>query len=287
MDYRRYVIALREFGRVGPKGFQQLLLHFGSPENVFLASAEEISTLPRMSRQKAEVILAAQKRFPEIDQMIENMEANDIQISTILNETYPELLRQISDPPPLLYYKGEFPINGTAPTVAIIGTTQASQEGIAKAVALGKGIASQKGVVVSGLARGIDSAGHIGALAENGKTYAVLGSGLDSIYPAENISLAQNITENGAVLSEYAPNLPVAIGQLMARNRIVVGLSQAVILVEESPDSEGSSDAAQRALDLGRPLFVAAGCPTGRQWIDQGALLIEGEEDLDLVLKYL
>jgi DNA processing protein len=287
MDYRRHIIALREFGKVGPKGFQLLLLHFGSPDKVFSASVEEISSLPRVSREKAETILAAEEKLPEVDQMLEYLEANNIQITTLLDENYPELLKQIDDPPPLLYFKGEFPNAESTNTVAIVGTTKATQPGIARAVALGKGIVSRGGIVVSGLATGIDAAGHLGALANNGKTYAVLGSGFNNIYPPDHLSLAQNISQHGAMISEYAPKVPVNVGQLMARNRIVVGLSQAVILVGESPDSEGSADAAIRALNLGRPLYVFSDSPLATQWRNKGALLFSGEDDLELILKYL
>ncbi len=287
MDYRRHIIALREFGKVGPKGFQLLLLHFGSPDKVFSASVEEISSLPRVSREKAETILAAEEKLSEVDQMMKYLEANDIKVTTLLDENYPELLKQIDDPPPLLYFKGEFPIAEAAHTIAIIGTTEASQPGIARAVALGKAVIARGGIVVSGLARGIDAAGHLGALANNGKTYGVLGSGFDNIYPPDHASLAQNISQHGAMISEYAPKVPVNVGQLMARNRIVVGLSQAVILVEESPDSEGSADAANRALNLGRPLYVFSDSPLATPWRNKGALLFSGEDGLDLILKYL
>jgi len=214
MDYRSYIIALREYGRVGPKGFQQLLLCFGSPDKVFSATIEEISELPRLSEEKAKVILEAGEKLPEIGRMIEEMEANDIHISTLLDENYPDILRQLDDPPPLLYYKGEFSLDSSLPTVGIIGSTDATQDGIAAAVALGKEVVSQGGVVVSGLAKGIDAAAHLGAVANNGRTYAVIGSGLLSIYPKENTSLAERITENGAVISEYPLKAPFSIGQL-------------------------------------------------------------------------
>jgi DNA processing protein len=287
MDYRRYIIALREYGKVGPKGFQQLLLHLGSPDQVFNATLGQISSLPRFTIEKAKIILEARQRLPEIDRTIEELESNNIHILTILDENYPELLRQIDDPPPLLYYKGKFPLDASLPYIGIIGSTNATQDGIATAVALGKEVVSQGGVVVSGLAKGIDVAAHLGALANNGKTYAVIGSGLETIHPKENTSLAERISENGAVISEYSSKAPFSVGQLMARNRIVVGLSQAVILVEESIDSQGSSNAAQRTLDLGRPLFVSCHCPTAQLWKENGALVIDGNADFDLVFKYL
>jgi DNA processing protein len=287
MDYRRYILALREFGKVGPKRFQQLLLHFGSPDNVFFTSLEEISSLPRLSKEKAEVIHSAKDRLSEADQMIEYLETNQVQMTTILDESYPQLLKQISDPPPLLYHKGSFPVDGDLPTIAVVGETQPSQAAIARAVAMGKEIAAQSGIVVSGLARGIDAASHLGALAENGQTYAVLGSGFESIYPAENVGLAQNIADNGALISEYWPKVPVRLGQLLARNRIVVGLSQAVILVEEALESPGTADAANRVLEIGRPLFVDSNCPSAGYWQAKGGILLEGERNIEVVLRYL
>jgi DNA processing protein len=287
MDYRRHIIALREHGRVGPKGFQQLLLRFGSPDKILSATAEEIASLPRMSKEKAETILAAEEHLGEADRLLEYLQANNIGVATILDEDYPQLLRQTDDPPPLLYYRGEFQLNNDKVGIALIGTTEASQTGIARAVALGKAIAERGGIVVSGLARGIDAAAHLGALAGQGQTYAVLGCGFDHIYPEDNHALAENMVHNGALISEYPPSIRVSPGQLLARNRIVVGLSQAVILVEEAADSGANSNGAKRALEAGRPVYVSSDSPYASEWQNKGALLIKGIEDLDLVWKYL
>ncbi len=287
MDYRRHIIALREHGKVGPKGFQQLLLRFGSPDKIFAATVEEIAGLPRVSKEKAEAILAAEEHLEEADRLLEFLQANHIGVATILDEDYPQLLRQTDDPPLLLYYRGEFPLNNDKVSIALIGTTEATQAGIARAVALGKGISERGGIVVSGLARGIDAAAHLGALAGNGKTYAVLGSGFDHIYPEDNHSLAENIVQHGALISEYPPSIRVSPGQLLSRNRIVVGLSQVVILVEEASDSGANSDGAKRALEAGRPVYVASFSPYAKKWQKKGALLIESEADLELVWRYL
>lgn len=287
MDYRRHIIALREHGKVGPKGFQQLLLHFGSPDKIFAASTEEIASLPRVSKEKAESILTAEKHLEEADRLLEYLKGNDIGVATILDDNYPQLLKETDDPPPLLYYRGEFPPHNDRVSIALIGTTEATQTGIARAVALGKGIAERGGIVVSGLARGIDASAHLGALAGKGITYAVLGSGFDHIYPEDNRSLAENIAQNGALISEYPPSVRVSAGQLLSRNRIVVGLSQAVILVEEASDSGTNSDGAKRALEAGRPVYVSSLSPYAREWQSKGALLIESEADLNLVWKYL
>lgn len=288
MDYRKYVIALRELAKVGPKGFQQLLLAFGSPENVFNVTSEQISKLPRMSLEKAEGIIKSKEKFGEIEKQIAYLEEQGIGIKTILEDDFPQSLRVINDPPPLLYFKGEFP-SSEALLVAVVGTHHATYEGIKDATDIGKELAKRGVVVVSGLARGIDTGAHLGALAKEGKTYAVLGSGLSKIYPEENLNLAIEISKNGALLTEYPLNAPINVGQLMARNRIVVGLSQAVIVVETEDEASGTMDAAQKAIDQGKSLFmvIREGYKSSEELVRIGAIPIKGAEDLDLVLNYL
>ncbi len=288
MDYRAYVIALREKARLGPKTFQQLLLSFGSPENVYQASVEELSSFPRINPEKAEKILESKELLPEIGEHLLYLEEQGIGILTILDGDYPQLLKQIDDPPPLLYFRGEFPIQSIQ-SIAVVGTHNATAAGIEKAVQIGKALAKRKVVVVSGLARGIDTAAHIGAVKGGGKTYAIFGAGLNNIYPSESVPLAEQISKSGALITEYDLNVPVKVGRLMARNRIVVGLSQAVIVVEIDEKSPGTMDAASLAIKQGKPLFVMR--KEGSRKVDElvagGAVLLEGVERLDLVTDYL
>lgn len=287
MDYRKYVIALREIGGVGPRTFQQLLLTFGPPENVYKKNIKEIAEVPRIGLKKAEEIVSSQDKLAEIEEHILFLEEQGIGISTILDENYPSILKKIGDPPPLLYSKGEFPLKGDL-FVALVGTHEATDEGKREAVLLGQAVAEKGGVVVSGLAKGIDKAAHMGAIMGGGKTYAVLGTGLNNIYPGENLALAEEITQNGALLTEYALNVPVTVGQLMSRNRVVVGLSQAVIVVE-TQKTQGAMDAAKKASDSGKPLFVVKrGDQRNLKELTQiGAIPIEGARDLDLILKFI
>ena len=286
LDYRKYIIALREVAKIGPKRFQQLLLTFGSPENIFKATLEQISKLPRMNPEKAKEIFESQEKFAEIEEHISFLEEQGIGIKTILDEEFPQSLKEIDDPPPLLYFKGEFPLsNGMF--VAVVGTHNATYEGIKDATEIGKKLVEKSGVVVSGLARGIDTGAHLGALAKEGKTYAVLGSGLNNIYPRENLNLSVEISKNGALLTEYPLNTKVNVGQLMARNRIVVGLSQAVIVVETEDNTSGTMDAAKKAIDQGKPLFVVirGDNKNFEELVRTGAIPINGSGDL--VSKYL
>lgn len=284
--HHKFMLALREKARVGPKTFQQLILLFGSIEDIFCATVEDLCRIPRINPDKAKQILELPDKMDEVEKEIEKLKEDGVKLCTILDENYPEILRQIDDPPPVLYFKGEFPIeNGKF--VAVVGTHHATQEGIKDAVQIGKNLALRKAVVVSGLARGIDSAGHLGSIAAGGKTYAVLGNGFKHIYPPENLSLSEEITRNGAILSEYNPEAPVKIGQLMARNRIIVGLSQAVIIVETEPGSMGTEEAILRTIQQGKPLFVCRNRNSNvDSLIEKGAVPISGE-DLDLVVNYI
>jgi len=289
LNYRKYVVALREKAKVGPKGFQQLLMSFGSPENVYKASKEELLSLPRMTSQKAEQILKSQDSLPEIEEYLIYLEDQKIGLLTLLDDDYPRSLKRIDDPPPLLYFQGEFPVRKQI-FVAVIGAHRGySIQRIELAVQIGKNLAQRGVVVVSGLAEGIDAAAHIGALHQEGKTYAVLGTGLNKIFPSENVALAEEITKNGALITEYNLNVPVKAGQLMARNRIVVGLSQAVIVVEMDENSTGTMDAASIAVKQGKPLFVMRkeNSQKVEELIAEGAVLLQGVEDLDLVVNFL
>jgi DNA processing protein len=271
LDYRKYVVALREKGRVGPKRFQQLLMSFGSPENIYKTSKEELSSLPRMTPQKVEQIIRSKELLPEIEKDIRRLEKQGIGISTILDDDYPHLLRERA-------------------CVAVIGTHKGyTKQGIGLAVQIGKELAKRKAVVVSGLAEGIDSSAHLGAISQGGKTYAVLGTGLNKIYPSENVSLAREISKNGALITEYNLDVPVKVGQLMARNRIVVGLSQAVIVVEMDENSAGTMDAANSASKQGKPLFVMGkeGSVKVEELVAEGAVLLKEVDYLDLVTDYL
>jgi DNA processing protein len=288
LDYRKYVIALREVAGVGPKTFQQLLISFGSLENIYKVDKEEIARIPRIGSEKAEKIFYSCDKLEEIEKHILFLEEQGIGILTILDENYPQSLRKIDDPPPLLYLKGEFPL-AKDKFVALVGTTNPEEKGKREAILWGKALAERDVVVVSGLAKGIDYHCHQGALIGDGKTYAVLGSGLNNIYPKENQVLASEICLSGALLSEYPLNASVSVGQLMARNRIIAGLAQAVVIVETEKKSTGVLNAAQRAYDQGKPLFITQEelFESDHRWKDWGAMLIRGAGGIDLVLSYL
>ncbi|MBI3873309.1 MAG: DNA-processing protein DprA [candidate division Zixibacteria bacterium] len=210
-----------------------------------------------------------------------------IPIST-LDPRYPQRLFRLPDPPTILYVRGTLPDEAKT-AVAVVGTHQADAEGIADGVAWGKGLAQRDAIVVSGLARGIDGAAHVGALAASGTTVAVLGGGFDNIYPPEHATLAAEIAKTGALLSEYPPRAPLTKPRLIARNRIIVGLSDAVVVVRLHADARGSMEAIHKAGDLAIPVFLVATDvgPKSQEAVADGAVPIGQAPDFDLVLNYL
>lgn len=207
------------------------------------------------------------------------------EIKIIAQENFPPLLREIEGAPELLYIKGELPSVGT-PWVAIVGTRKATPDGILLAKQLAKELAEKGFVIVSGLAMGIDTAAHEGALKGNGKTVAVLGNGLDNVYPRQNENLAKAIlAQGGAILSEYPPETPAFPSQFLERNRIVAGMCVATIVIE-APDRSGSIVTARLAGEQGREILVFPG-PAGHpnyagshKLIRDGARLVNGIADI-------
>jgi DNA processing protein len=287
----KYVLALRHYAGVGPRTFQMLTLRFGATENILEAGIEELTSLPRIGPQRAQRILEVRDYLEEAEKILEEMAGRGINVTTVLDEGYPDCLLELADPPPLFYFKGRFEWQAR-PRVAVVGTTEASQEGLRYAVDIA-GRLSELGVtVVSGLARGIDTAAHLGSLNSNGKTYAVLGSGFDKIYPPENIRLSELVAESGVLLTEFLPDTPVSVGGLMSRNRLVVGLSQAVVVVEtkdENKDKSGSIDAVNRARQQGKPVYILD--PERKLTSEDerrlNAQRIDGVEDIDTIVRYL
>ena len=291
MERAKYILALRHYAGVGPKTFQMLTMHFGATENILRAEVDELASLPRISAEKAKKIVEAEKHLEEAGETLTELDRQGVNVMTLMDEDYPGSLTQLSDPPPLFYYKGKFEPEAT-PRVAVVGTTQASQEGLRYAADIA-GRLSELGVtVVSGLARGIDTAAHLATLNSNGKTYAALGSGFDRIYPPENGRLAELVAENGVLLSEFLPETPVSVGNLMSRNRIVVGLSQGVIVVEmrqENLDRSGSMNAILRAHQQEKPVYIVdpEGRLTSEDQRQSNTQTIKGVEDIDTIVRYL
>ncbi len=281
-------VALREYGGVGSRTFQMLIQRFGTPTAILAADLGEISALPRMSDEKEEKILRSGDHVDLVRERLNDYASRDIGVVTMFSEKYPAALVEIPDPPPVLYWRGHLEVlRGNC--VAIVGTHEPSAEAIAEGVRLGELIAATGAVVISGLARGIDSSAHIGSLkADRGKTVAVLGSGFDEIYPEENSTLAENILEHGLLLSEFPAESEVNSGRLLSRNRIIVGLAKSTIVVEVTSGSGGTASAIQETVRQGKALFTCFNPNVGDSTTNSmGAVQLVKEDDWKMVLKYM
>jgi len=267
---------------VGPRTRQVLLERFGSPEAVLAAAPSELREVSGVGPKLTEKILAA----AEIDaeEEIAVCRAHGIRILTEADEQYPRLLREIPDPPGVLFVQGSLePQDGLA--VAIVGTRHASQYGLRQAERLAGSLARAGLTIVSGLARGIDAAAHRGALAAGGRTLAVLASGVLSIYPPEHAKLAEEVAASGALVSEAPSRAEPLSGTFPQRNRIISGLSLGSLIVEAG-DRSGALITARHAMEQGREVFAVPGRVDDRtargchRLIRDGAKLVETADDV-------
>jgi len=254
IERKSIIMAITEEGGVGPRMFQQLLLHVGPPEDLLKASYSDLDGIPRLGEKKVDRLLRSLENIDVFTERLYDYTANDIHMVSFLDDDYPQMLRSIGDPPPLLYYMGNCDA-WSYKYVALVGTTGATQAGLRLTVDLAREFVKRGFGIVSGLAVGIDSAGHLGALKEQGSSIAVLGCGLLDIYPAENKSLAELIARSGLLISEYQPFKKVSKSGLVLRNRLISAFSRAVIVVQVGEETKGELQTAAYALKQAKPLF--------------------------------
>ncbi len=275
-------LALRLTPQLGARRAVDLVERLGSPTAIFQMEAWELEGLG-LSPTVARTIEAGSAMDDAVEQQ-RLLRATGTELVTFLDARYPALLRSIYDPPLLLFARGDLSLL-ELPAVAIVGTRRPTPYGQAVADRFSRDLASAGLVVVSGMARGVDTAAHRAALAVPGKTIAVLGCGADVVYPAENKQLAAQIARDGLILSEYPLRTPGYPQNFPVRNRIVSGLSQGVLIIEGAQYS-GSAITARLALDQGREVFAVPGNITSKQsWgpnllIRQGARLVQEASDV-------
>ncbi|MBC8231314.1 DNA-protecting protein DprA, partial [bacterium] len=261
-------IGLTFVNGVGPKIFEKLMGRFDSPEEILNASVDELCEIPRLTSKIAESIHAIDLEAVEVELMA--LEEFGVTGITRYDKSYPQNLKTISDAPPVLFQTGDFRDEDSR-AVAVVGTRQPSQRGRKIATELAYGLAKLGFTIASGLALGIDTAAHQGALQAGGRTIAVLGSGIKIIHPSQNRGLADEIRQSGGIFSELHPNTRPSSGTLMSRDRIISGLALGTIIVE-STENSGSMDTAKRTIIQGRKLFAVANESKGNQkLIDEGA----------------
>lgn len=278
----KYWMALKSIDGIGNSAFLQLLDCFGSPSSVFSATINELSTISGINKKSAKAILSF-KEWDKIACQLDLLNKMNVHVITYLDERYPQKLLNIYDRPVLLYVLGNLEKDDIP--IAIVGSRHASPYGKYTTEKISRELA-QKGIaIVSGMARGIDSCAHRGALSVQGRTIAVLGTGLDVVYPPENKKLFSAISKNGAVISEFPLGTQPLPYHFPARNRIISGMSWGVLVVEAGERS-GSLITARLANEQGREVFAIPGTidsPSSRgtnSLIKQGAKLIENIDDI-------
>jgi len=275
-------VALKSVDGIGSVAFRNLLAVYGSPARVFEAPLADLEQAAGLHHKTARNI----KDFRDWDRArgeVARAEREGVSILTCQDPGYPERLRRIYDPPPLLYIKGS--LEAADIPVAVVGSRNASPYGRYVTERLCRELAQRGVTIVSGLARGIDTCAHRGALSARGRTIAVMGCGIDVIYPPENRKLHGEVASSGAVVTEYPFGTEPDRPHFPARNRIISGLSLGVLIVEAGEKS-GSLITAQCALEQNREVFAVPGgidLPGSRgtnRLLRQGAKLVEGVEDI-------
>src|SRR5438105_1231393 len=256
-------IALNMTPGVGPRAAAKLLERFGSAEGVFGALRSELERL--RLRPEAVESIALRDRHEEAARELERVrEMEGADVLVLDDGAYPALLREIPDPPITLYVRGRWAECLEAPCVAVVGSRRCSTYGQNVTLMLARDLASRGGTVVSGLARGIDAAAHRGALEASGRTVAVLGTGIDEVYPRDHRKLAAEILERGgALVTQFPLGTPPVAENFPYRNRIISGLSLGVVVVEAAENS-GSLITARLAMEQNREVFAVPGNITSR-----------------------
>jgi len=276
-------LALSSIPGVGNVIYKRLLETFHTPENVFQSKPDEFKKVEGIRTKTVEAITNF-KNADRVNRELDLIEKLGITLLTLHDERYPRILKTIYNPPPFLYVKGKIQ-NEDRSALAVVGSRNASSYGKSITRQLARSLTRRGFTIVSGLARGIDTAAHKGALEAGGRTLAVLGSGIDVIYPWENKTLAKAIIENGALISEFPLGTQPEATNFPSRNRIISGIALGTVIIEASVRS-GSLITASLALEQGREVFAVPGnvdSPWSKgtnRLIKEGAKLVTDPEDI-------
>lgn len=278
-----YLLALHSVDGLGPIRLRRLLDFFEDPLLAWQASDSELKSLG--IHQNVLENLKQKRRELNPQQFLEQVISKGLKILTIYDDNYPESLKQIYDPPVVLYYKGQI-LASDKKAIGVVGTRKVTGYGALVTKKLTEGLVNSGFTIVSGLARGVDTIAHQTALNSGGRTLAILAGGINSIFPPQNTDLASKIIDgNGAYLAEFPPDYPHLAGNFPSRNRIIAGLSKAVLVTEAAIDS-GSLITARCALDQGKDVFAVPGPITSElslgpfSLIKEGASLVSTAEDI-------
>lgn len=250
-----------------------LLEHFSDPEDIYFAEESAFRGISGLTDHALEGL--KDKSLAQAEEILNDCDRKGLQILTFADEQYPNRLKNIPDPPIVLYYQGELPNFDNNALIGVVGTRKASSYGLTAAKRMGWQLAKCGGVVVSGMASGIDGVAMQGALSAGGTVVGVLGSGADVIYPISNRQLYADAVKFGCILSEFPPGTPPQSWNFPKRNRIISGLSCGVLVVE-APEKSGALITARQALEQGRDVFVVPGNIDVDTFVGSNRLLRDG-----------
>ena len=255
----------------------ELVHHFQDPENVYFADPDSFRQIEGLTAEGLEAL--KNKDLRPAEKILDDCHREKLQILTYQDAAYPNRLKNISDPPLVFYYKGQLPDFDGLPVIGVVGTRKASPYGLTTAKRMGYQIARCGGLLVSGLAFGIDGMAMRGALTGGGQVVGILGCGAEQVYPTSNRTLFADTESYGCIMSEFPPGTPPLRQNFPKRNRIISGLSCGVLVVE-APERSGALITAQRAADQGRDVFVVPGnidvstCVGSNRLLRDGAIAV-------------
>jgi DNA processing protein len=282
MEDKKFWVGFNLIKGIGAVRMQGLVAYFGDLEPAWRASPADLAEAG-LGLKLIERVVQARENV-DLDKVWEKIEKQGIKILTWQDDAYPQRLKEIDQPPPVLYIRGEY-LPDDLFAVAIVGTRRVTPYGRQITEELSSFLASNGLTVISGLARGVDVIAHQASLKAGGRTIAVLGSGVDKIYPPEHRALAEQIMERGAIISDYAPGTPPDASNFPPRNRIISGLSLAVVVIEAG-ETSGALITAEFAAEQGREVFAVPGSILAPQskgtnkLIQKGALPLLSVNDL-------
>ena len=282
MHDKKYWVGFNLIKGIGAVRMQGLVAYFGDLESAWNAATNELAEAGLGLKLIERVVRA--RDGVDLNKVWATIEKQGITILTWQDETYPQRLKEIDQPPPVLYIRGEY-LPDDLFAVAIVGTRRVTPYGRQITEELSSFLAANGMTVISGIARGVDAVAHQAALKAGGRTIAVLGSGVDKIYPPEHRALAEQMIERGAIISDYAPGTPPDASNFPPRNRIISGLSMAVVVVEAG-ETSGALITAEFAAEKGREVFAVPGSILAPQskgtnkLIQNGALPLLNVNDL-------
>jgi DNA processing protein len=293
-DITTQLVALCKYVGVTPRLFEALLHHFGNLERIIRADSGALMAIEQMSANIANKITRTKSHFKASVEFLAEMKKREITVTTRFDSDYPQLLFELNDPPPIIYCRGRLP-HSDKKTVALVGADKATNEGMELTTKLAATFAKAGVQVVSSLDKGISAAAHLGTRVEKGVSYAVLDSGFDELKSEEQTRLAIDITNEGGLVSEYPPATAPSPDNYKALNRIIIGLSQAVVVTEVYKDSEHTLDLLKCCNQVGKLSFVIIDPRHGaltdeaslNQAVSQGALPMVGLDKIDDIIATL